>query len=110
MFVNVLTVHKLVTISTDPYEAARNAHAIVICTEWDEFKVSVSLMRSTFIQGLKPGMWKFHRDACITLWKHVTYLAACFEKQISYKPTTLQCLCLNCGVYFTVIEVHLSRA
>ena len=28
---------KLVTISKDPYEAVRNAHALVICTEWDEF-------------------------------------------------------------------------
>ncbi|KAK2181016.1 hypothetical protein NP493_415g01005 [Ridgeia piscesae] len=32
------TVDKLVTITTDPYEAAKGAHAIVICTEWDEFK------------------------------------------------------------------------
>ena len=28
---------KLVTISTDPYAAVRGAHAMVICTEWDEF-------------------------------------------------------------------------
>ena len=28
---------KLVTISKDPYEAVRDAHALVICTEWDEF-------------------------------------------------------------------------
>ena len=28
---------KLVTIATDPYEALHNAHAMVICTEWDEF-------------------------------------------------------------------------
>lgn len=27
-----------VTISTDPYEAAKGAHAIAIMTEWDEFK------------------------------------------------------------------------
>ena len=38
-----VTVDKLVTITTDPYEAAKGAHAIVICTEWDEFKVSVIL-------------------------------------------------------------------
>ncbi|MGH0134253.1 UNVERIFIED_CONTAM: hypothetical protein FKN15_063184 [Acipenser sinensis] len=31
-------VSRLVTISTDPYEACENAHAIVICTEWDMFK------------------------------------------------------------------------
>jgi UDPglucose 6-dehydrogenase len=28
---------KLVTIATDPYEAVRGAHAMVVCTEWDEF-------------------------------------------------------------------------
>lgn len=31
-------VDKLVTICTDPYEAANKAHAVVVCTEWDEFK------------------------------------------------------------------------
>ena len=25
----------------DPYEACKNSHAIVICTEWDEFKVKI---------------------------------------------------------------------
>ena len=79
MFVNVLTVNKLVTISTDPYEAAKNAHAIVICTEWDEFKVSVSLMCSILIQQLKPCILEFHRDARITLWKDVNYSAFCLE-------------------------------
>lgn len=33
-------VDRLVTISHDPYEATSGAHAIVVCTEWDEFKVS----------------------------------------------------------------------
>jgi len=28
----------VVKIHNDPYEAARNTHALVICTEWDEFK------------------------------------------------------------------------
>eukprot|EP00055_Hartaetosiga_balthica_P007845 m.27717 g.27717 ORF g.27717 m.27717 type:complete len:467 (+) comp5974_c0_seq1:43-1443(+) len=31
-------VEKLVTLHTDPYEAMDSAHAIVILTEWDEFK------------------------------------------------------------------------
>ncbi|XP_064636878.1 UDP-glucose 6-dehydrogenase-like [Lineus longissimus] len=31
-------VSNLVTIVDDPYEAARGAHALVVCTEWDEFK------------------------------------------------------------------------
>lgn len=31
-------VTKLVNIHTDPYEAAKDTHAIVVLTEWDEFK------------------------------------------------------------------------
>ncbi len=27
-------------IANEPYEAAKDSHAIVICTEWDEFSVS----------------------------------------------------------------------
>ncbi|CAD6184715.1 unnamed protein product [Caenorhabditis auriculariae] len=30
-------VEKLVTVYNDPYEAAKDAHAIVVLTEWDEF-------------------------------------------------------------------------
>jgi len=32
------TIDKLVTVYKDPYEAAKDSHAIVIMTEWDEFK------------------------------------------------------------------------
>ena len=32
-------VKNLVTICSDPYEAAAGAYAIVVLTEWDEFKV-----------------------------------------------------------------------
>ena len=35
------TVDRLVTISHDPYTATADSHAIIICTEWDEFKVLV---------------------------------------------------------------------
>lgn len=35
----LLIVSRLVTISKDPYEACDGAHAVVICTEWDMFKV-----------------------------------------------------------------------
>ena len=31
-------VKKLVTVETDPYDAAEGSHALVVCTEWDEFK------------------------------------------------------------------------
>lgn len=35
-----IPVKALLTFATDPYLAAVNSHAIVICTEWDEFVVS----------------------------------------------------------------------
>ena len=31
----------LLTIHDDPYSATKSTHAIVICTEWDEFVVNV---------------------------------------------------------------------
>ncbi|KAL5962395.1 UDP-glucose 6-dehydrogenase [Taenia solium] len=37
-------VHDNVTICRNPMEAAVNSHAIVICTEWDEFKVSLAYL------------------------------------------------------------------
>lgn len=35
-------VSELVTVTSDPYEACQSAHALVICTEWDMFKVPVT--------------------------------------------------------------------
>ncbi|KAI5793859.1 UDP-glucose/GDP-mannose dehydrogenase family, NAD binding domain-containing protein [Peziza echinospora] len=35
---DLVALKKKVTIARDPYECAREAEAIVICTEWDEFK------------------------------------------------------------------------
>ena len=46
---------KLVTIATDPYTAVEGAHAIVICTEWDEFttldytRIFTSMLKPAFI-------------------------------------------------------------
>ena len=34
---------RLITIADDPYKAVKDAHALVVCTEWDEFKVCVFL-------------------------------------------------------------------
>lgn len=42
-----VTVSRLVTISKDPYEACDGAHALVICTEWDMFKVKISSLNLT---------------------------------------------------------------
>ena len=33
-------VRKTVKIADEPYQAAKDSHAIVVCTEWDEFTVS----------------------------------------------------------------------
>ncbi len=35
------SVRRLVTVVDDPYKALDNSHALVICTEWDQFKVSM---------------------------------------------------------------------
>lgn len=35
-------VQRAVNIKNDAYEAVTGAHAIVICTEWDEFEVKMS--------------------------------------------------------------------
>uniref|UniRef100_A0A8C7RFY4 UDP-glucose 6-dehydrogenase n=1 Tax=Oncorhynchus mykiss TaxID=8022 RepID=A0A8C7RFY4_ONCMY len=49
------TVSRLVTIVTDPYKACENAHAIVICTEWDMFteldyeKIYKAMLKPAFI-------------------------------------------------------------
>lgn len=37
---------RLITIADDPYKAVKDAHALVVCTEWDEFKVCVFLFSS----------------------------------------------------------------
>ena len=36
---NPTALRDLVTVCKDPYEACIEAHAVVICTEWDEFRV-----------------------------------------------------------------------
>ena len=38
-----------VTIHDDPYEAAKGTHALVICTDWDEFNVNIFNFNSTSI-------------------------------------------------------------
>lgn len=44
-----------IEIFTDPYAAVKNTHAIVVCTEWDEFaeldfnKIHQSMMKPAYI-------------------------------------------------------------
>lgn len=37
-------VRKNVIIHSDAYSATKDTHAIVLCTEWDEFIVSISIL------------------------------------------------------------------
>lgn len=39
-------VKDLITICSDPYEAANQAHAIIVATEWDEFVVSINVEKT----------------------------------------------------------------
>lgn len=41
-------VNRLIEIFSDPYSAAVNSHAIIICTEWDEFIVSLYIVFHVF--------------------------------------------------------------
>ena len=43
------TVKQLVTVYTDPYEAAKNTHAVVVLTEWDIFKVTSHISNMSVI-------------------------------------------------------------
>ncbi len=36
-------VRDLIQVHSDPYSAAKDAHAVVICTEWDEFTVRLHM-------------------------------------------------------------------
>ena len=46
-------VEKCVKIHNDPYEACRDAHAIAVCTEWDEF--AALDWKRIYDQMLKPA-------------------------------------------------------
>ncbi len=46
-------VRDLIQVHADPYSAAKDAHAVVICTEWDEFTVRLH-MYSTYNSKLIP--------------------------------------------------------
>ena len=39
LYNSFILVRHHVRIANEPYEAAKDAHAIVVCTEWDEFAV-----------------------------------------------------------------------
>lgn len=52
-------VKKAVQIFSDPYDAVRGTHAIVICTEWDEFTVSMDgPTLAMAVRGLRGLPWQ----------------------------------------------------
>lgn len=56
-FFSLVSVKKDVLIATDAYEAANDSHALVICTEWDEFKViELNLERCFFNRFYRLGI------------------------------------------------------
>jgi len=67
-------VARLVTAHTDPYTAALGAHAVVICTEWDEF---VTLDYTRIYSGMTKPAFLFDgrkildHDAMIKIGFHV---------------------------------------
>ncbi|XP_032776977.2 UDP-glucose 6-dehydrogenase isoform X1 [Daphnia magna] len=44
-----------ISIHTDPYEAAKGTHALVICTEWDQFIVNTYDYQRMYDSMLKPA-------------------------------------------------------
>lgn len=38
-------VKNAITIHDDPYVAVQRTHAIIVCTEWDEFVVSITIYK-----------------------------------------------------------------
>lgn len=68
-------VSDLVTVTSDPYEACESAHALVICTEWDMFKVHGTQKKHT--------LCRFRKHWCI-----VKYL---IQSGLLYKSRTVTC-------------------
>ncbi len=39
-------------VVSNAYDAAKGAHAIVVCTEWDEFKYDLNMFKFKFVNSL----------------------------------------------------------
>lgn len=50
-------VSELVTVTSDPYEACQSAHALVICTEWDMFKVTITFYYFIIIVSINKMLY-----------------------------------------------------
>ncbi|XP_050417434.1 UDP-glucose 6-dehydrogenase isoform X2 [Patella vulgata] len=78
-------VSKLVTIHQNPYEAAEGSHALIVCTEWDEFKtldyhkIYQKMLKPAFIFD---GRIILDHEALIEIGFHVETIG----KRLSRKP------------------------
>jgi UDPglucose 6-dehydrogenase len=71
---NEQELQKYVQVANDPYEAAKDSHAIVICTEWDEFtKLDYELIYSTMKKPsfIFDGRLLLDHDHLMTIGFHV---------------------------------------
>lgn len=77
-------IKKSITIHSDPYQATSGTHAIVLCTEWDEFKVGLAIFLPLLLVissvsssinfvflftdfRLPAYLWE-HDETCICIW------------------------------------------
>lgn len=80
-------VKELVTIHSDPYEAADQSHAIIVCTEWDEFttydykRIYDSMLKPAF---LFDGRILLNHEALVDIGFHVEVIG----KRITRSPLT----------------------
>ena len=89
-----LQVSELVTITSDPYEACQSAHALVICTEWDMFKVIVT-HSFYFIAACVMSRWKLiiHIISTHRNWTMKRFTRRCWSRRLSL--TVAGCLIIS---------------
>lgn len=79
-------VRKMVSIYNDPYTASEGTHALVICTEWDEFmaldynKIYANMMKPAYIFD---GRKILDHQSLIEIGFHVTTIGRKLQRPIS---------------------------
>lgn len=82
-------VDQLVTVWDDPYEAAKDSYAIVVCTEWDEFtaydyrRIYDSMLKPAF---LFDGRLLLDHQALIDVGFHVETIGKKLSRSNVYRP------------------------
>ncbi|KAL3879780.1 hypothetical protein ACJMK2_032066 [Sinanodonta woodiana] len=84
-------VSELLTVCEDPYVAAAGTHALVICTEWDEFvtldykKIYDSMLKPAFVFD---GRLILNHQELIDLGFHVETIGKRLNRGIVYRPAS----------------------